>query len=225
MAFDNNVPLAANQIAADLAAINANWELVARSGANTDITSLAGPALGTPASGTLTSCTGLPAAGVVGTALVVGGALGTPASGTLTNCTGLPLTGLVATAWTTPAFNAGDFTAEGAMTWTVEAGDVITYSYIIIGKTMFINFNIDLTTVGGTLSSMLFIAIPAGKVATKLAKFVYALSEGTGWLPAIAQVNVSGTTISLYKDMTQGGNFTAGTDTHYTSGSLVFEIN
>jgi len=40
MAFDNNVPLAANQIAADLAAVNANWELVARNGANTDITSL-----------------------------------------------------------------------------------------------------------------------------------------------------------------------------------------
>lgn len=42
MAFDANVPLAANQIAADLIAINANWELVARNGANTDITSLGG---------------------------------------------------------------------------------------------------------------------------------------------------------------------------------------
>lgn len=42
MAFDANVPLAANQIAADLVAINANWELVARNGANTDITSLGG---------------------------------------------------------------------------------------------------------------------------------------------------------------------------------------
>lgn len=63
------------------------------------------PALGTPASGTLTNCTGLPIAGTTGygtgvaTALAVnvgsagapvvnGGALGTPSSGTLTNCTG-----------------------------------------------------------------------------------------------------------------------------------------
>jgi len=53
------------------------------------------PALGTPASGVLTNCNGLPPAGVVGTALVNSGALGTPASGVLTNCTGLPLaTGL-----------------------------------------------------------------------------------------------------------------------------------
>jgi len=68
-----------------------------------------GSALGTPASGTLTSCTGLPIStgvsglgtgvatalavnvGSAGAAVVNGGALGTPSSGTLTNATGLPI--------------------------------------------------------------------------------------------------------------------------------------
>ena len=52
------------------------------------------PILGTPASGVLTNCTGLPAANIVaGTMasgmILVAPALGTPASGVLTNCTGL----------------------------------------------------------------------------------------------------------------------------------------
>lgn len=70
--------------------------------------SLVTPVLGTPSSGTLTSCTGLPVAtgisglgtgvatalavnvGSAGAPVVNGGALGTPSGGTLTNCTGLP---------------------------------------------------------------------------------------------------------------------------------------
>lgn len=83
--------------------------------------SLVAPVLGTPTSGTLTNCTGLPvgsgisgfASGIAaflgtpssanlrsaltdesgtGSAYFQGGALGTPASGALTGCTGLPLT-------------------------------------------------------------------------------------------------------------------------------------
>lgn len=78
---------------------------------------LVAPALGTPASGILTNCTGLPNTGLVNSAVTIGStvvalgttvtnlvgvtltgptfvtpALGTPLSGILTNCTGLPVT-------------------------------------------------------------------------------------------------------------------------------------
>jgi hypothetical protein len=98
-----------------------------------------GGALGTPASGTLTNCTGLPlSTGITGagtgvlTALAVNvgsagafvtfnGALGTPSSGTLTNCT-IPITGVsslgagVATALQTSVGSAGGpVTFNGAL--------------------------------------------------------------------------------------------------------------
>ena len=102
-----------------------------------------GGALGTPSSGTLTSCTGLPVSGVSGlgtnvaTALAVnvgsagavvvnGGALGTPSSGTLTSCTGLPIstgvsglgTGVVTALGNTADAASGVATTTGTATLT-----------------------------------------------------------------------------------------------------------
>lgn len=88
--------------------LKASSGVIAAAVAGTDIV-VPGGALGTPSSGTLTNCTGLPVAtgisglgtgvatalavnvGSAGAPVVNGGALGTPSSGTLTNATGLPI--------------------------------------------------------------------------------------------------------------------------------------
>lgn len=110
--------------------------------------SLTTPVLGTPASGTLTSCTGLPlTTGVTGTLPVANGGtgvttstgtgnnvlstsptlvtpvLGTPASGTLTSCTGLPVsTGISGLATGAATFLATPSSANLAAMLTDETG-------------------------------------------------------------------------------------------------------
>lgn len=67
--------------------------------------------------------------------------------------------------WTAVAFAAGNFTASGTQTWTVTSGQQVAYSWMIIGKTMFLAFTINGSSVGGVASTELRIAIPGGFLA------------------------------------------------------------
>lgn len=103
------------------------------------------PALGTPSSGVLSSCTGYAVGNLTGTgtgvltalAVNVGsagafvtfnGALGTPSSGNLSNCTGYPVSGLgglgtgVATALAVNVGSAGAFVVNGGALGTPSSG-------------------------------------------------------------------------------------------------------
>lgn len=81
------------------------------------------------------------AVGSAGAVLVNGGVLGTPSSGTLTNCSGLPTTGLTGTlqAAQVPAFTGGDVTSAGAtLTLTVNhtAGSgFLKYTDVVFNET------------------------------------------------------------------------------------------
>lgn len=126
-------------------------------------------------------------------------------------------------AWVTPAFDAANFTANGSMTWTVDAGDVITYAYTICGKTMTVAFSLNATTVGGTLNSRLYIAIPASKTATKTMTNNCATYQ-SGWLAGLCSVDAGTTFIYITRDVVET-NFEASTNGTLVKGQITFEIN
>jgi len=120
--------------------------------------------------------------------------------------------------WTTPTFSAGDFTANGSMTWTVSSAD--TYQYCVIGKVMHLNFIVG-GTVGGTVDTLLKIAIPGGYTCQKRT-IVPIISNNTGSLRAsFAQIAASGTTVDCSFNNLEA-NWTAGDATVY--GQVFFEV-
>ncbi len=125
-------------------------------------------------------------------------------------------------AWTSVPFSAGDFTCLTAGTWTVAAGDVTTFKYLLIGKTMWVSFKLVTTTVvrSGGNPLALQIKIPASKTAASdvIAPTGYILDNGvftTGYM------ETSGTNILIFRsDVAQWAN---ATDTTYVYGQMVLE--
>jgi hypothetical protein len=127
--------------------------------------------------------------------------------------------------WVTPTFAAGNFTGNGSMTWTVDAGDVTTLAYLIVGKTMTVAFHIITTDVGGTPSTALQILIPAGKTAAKTMTSTMEYSDAGGArAKGSIQVLAGGTQIQLLKaDPTANWTSTTGDNT-LVLGQITFEL-
>lgn len=126
--------------------------------------------------------------------------------------------------WATPTFAAGDFTASGAMTWTLAAGDVSTYAWVVKDRMMTVAFALQTTTVGGTLNTTLKIKIPGGYVATKFMLNATAnILDNAVAKPGYAYVLATGTVINIEKQ--DGTNFAAATDTTAVYGQITFEVD
>ncbi|MBE3036946.1 MAG: hypothetical protein IMZ70_07710 [Candidatus Atribacteria bacterium] len=128
--------------------------------------------------------------------------------------------------WISPAFDAANFSASASMTWTVQSTDVGNYSYMVIGKTMFLNWNITYTTVGGTLSTQLYIKIPGGySLKNAVSGFGTMNDNSAANVIGMVMGTAGGTRMQLYKDMTTVQNWSAATNTTHVYGVMFFEIN
>jgi len=176
------------------------------------------PALGTPTSGVLSGCSGYP-----GLAITAGKTITCTQNITLDEAVAMSSKLTIPGAWTTPAFDAGNFTANGSMTWTVEAADVVTYAYTIMGKVMTVLFSILNATIGGNLNTALQIQIPALKTATKQVFNPIAIRDNNIDTTGVCTIDASGTLL-LCKRLDLG-NWSAITNGVRVLGQITFEIN
>jgi hypothetical protein len=123
----------------------------------------------------------------------------------------------------TPTFAAGDFTATGGGSWTVAAGDVATFAYQQRGKTVHLRFQVNTTTVAGTVTS-LNMTLPNSWALTKAGSARIGRGvDNSSALDMYMQWAAAATAISILTYA--GANFTAATDTTYVAGEVSFEVD
>lgn len=130
----------------------------------------------------------------------------------------------IGTSWTSVPFSAGNFTADSSMTWTVAIGDVTTYAYIEIGKTMHISIVVSSTSVGGVVSQELRVAVPNSRTIPKTSWGSYILSNN-GTYETGAWTAAAGAAYIVFRRGPVGANWTASTDNTSVLATVTIEIN
>jgi hypothetical protein len=108
-------------------------------------------------------------------------------------------------------FNATNFAATGAMTWTLTAPDQATYSYVLNGKILTVFVQLNTTTVGGTVAgNNLTIKMPNGVLAAKtVAQCGLGAPGGAATEGIIVSVTTGSNLITLLR---YAANWIAGAD-------------
>lgn len=115
--------------------------------------------------------------------------------------------------WANVTYAAGNFTAGGTQTWTVDSGDIATNGYTEVGLTQTYAVVLLTTSVGGVANPELRIAIPNGRTAARTtAGSCVGLDNGSSF-NGFWQATGGNTYISVYKDPTAGSNWTAAANT------------
>lgn len=125
----------------------------------------------------------------------------------------------------TPVFSAGIFSADTGA-WTVIAGNVLVWSYTLIGKTMTLWFGFDSTTTTGGPTVRLIVTIPGGFVSnmrTEAACRVFNNSNATA-VPGVAQVFVGNASLFFNCQQSTGGTFANSAGLCSVFGQITFEI-
>ena len=126
--------------------------------------------------------------------------------------------------WIDVPFSAANFTANGTMTWTVAAGDQVIYRYALVGKTVTVNLNLSTTSIGGTVNTTLYLALPAALTPAKDARTLLHIYNGAGgWRPGVAMVAAGVARIAVL-NVDQVTTWAVSTDTTYVVGQMIFEM-
>lgn len=128
--------------------------------------------------------------------------------------------------WQNVTFAAGNFTGSTGA-WTLQSGDQVKYRYMVIGKTMFVSFDLVTTTVINA-GDQLRITIPNGaviaaNVGPDYNSIRFIDNGGAASTAGMVQATTGATFLTLFT-AGAGTGFAAAADTTAVRGEIFFEI-
>ena len=126
------------------------------------------------------------------------------------------------------AFSAGNFTGGGSMTWTVDSGDVLSETYTQFGTILKIILNVSASTLGGTVSSAVYFALPNGFTipSSLLEVYIYGrLFDNGAWVAALGIIYGAASTTAAQFGLIAGTNLTLVTNGFALQGNMSFTID
>src|SRR4030095_7812895 len=126
-------------------------------------------------------------------------------------------------AWIDVAFSAGDFTANGAMTCTAAAGDIIVDRFRISGRSMTYSFQYNTMTLGGVANTTIIRAIVGGYTVASASQQPNAVNDNVGTAETgKCFVLAAGTSLNFRR--AANANWTLGADVAGVFGVLNLEL-
>ncbi len=124
--------------------------------------------------------------------------------------------------WITPPYVATDYSGTGGMTWGVDLADVVTFAYMLIGKTMFVNGVWNTTSVTAPLGVTLTVKIPGGFTAAKTMRCANRATDNGVVTATNGGVDAGGTVMLIQR--LDGAAWTASVNNSNIRLSAAFEV-
>jgi hypothetical protein len=119
------------------------------------------------------------------------------------------------------AYSAGNFSQDTG-TWTVQSGDQTSYSYRLVGDTMWLNVTLQTTTVASSPTNLI-IAVPGGKTIQETTyHYSYGYDNGA---PVLFKILATSGQAFISVTRFDGAAFAAATNSTDVVFQIEFKVN
>jgi hypothetical protein len=125
--------------------------------------------------------------------------------------------------WMPIPYAASNFTAAPSGSWTVDSSDVVTLQYALVGKTLWLAYELAVTDVAGSPSE-LRVTLPPGYTGGAKVTNPLVYRDATAWNAGVCVLAIGASYVSLQRDPEASTNWKHTTNGTSISGTAMLPV-